>query len=108
MVFDNEAKRAVEFFEELVFKHYAACVDTSKDEIAFANRGTAKKSFTDSRAFQEFVRAAEGVPRDAINILSLSAQKASARPIAIADVRSAANLGINATRRRLFRPILSN
>jgi hypothetical protein len=41
-------------------------------------------------AFAELVRAAEGVPRDAINIAALAAQHAHNDPIAVADVRRAA------------------
>jgi hypothetical protein len=47
-------------------------------------------AFTQANAFEELVKAAEGVPRDAINILSIAAQKASERKISIPDIRSAA------------------
>jgi hypothetical protein len=42
-------------------------------------------------AFAELVRAAEGIPRDAINIAALSAQHANTRQITAADVRRAAH-----------------
>ena len=41
-------------------------------------------------AFSEFVRASEGVPRDAINILAIAALKARKGPIRVRNVRSAA------------------
>lgn len=41
-------------------------------------------------AFAELVRAAEGVPRDAINIAALAAQHAHDEPIDLPDVRQAA------------------
>ncbi|HHW1877530.1 TPA: hypothetical protein ACUUCD_000396 [Pseudomonas aeruginosa] len=46
--------------------------------------------FTQSNAFEEFVRSSEGVPRDAINILAMSAQRANAGKISVPDVRVAA------------------
>lgn len=91
MVFDNNADRATEFFQELVFRHYRACeVETDGAPKFQTSLELRKSAFTEIRAFQEFVRAAEGVPRDAINILSLAAQKADARAIAIHDIRAAA------------------
>ena len=42
------------------------------------------------RPFEEVVRACEGVPRDAINILSGAAQRANDSTISIGDVRTAA------------------
>lgn len=40
-------------------------------------------TFTQTNAFEEFVRASEGVPRDAINILIQAATKASSANISI-------------------------
>jgi hypothetical protein len=48
------------------------------------------QGFTDSRAFDELVRAAEGVPRDAINIAANAAWRAGEKKISIPDVRRAA------------------
>lgn len=50
-----------------------------------------RRGFTQSNAFDEFARAIEGVPRDAINIISLAAQKALDDSISIPHIRSAAN-----------------
>jgi hypothetical protein len=47
--------------------------------------------FTDKRAFDELVRAAEGVPRDAINIAGKAALKAGTDRISVQDIRSAAH-----------------
>ena len=46
--------------------------------------------FTQWNAFEEFTRAAEGVPRDGINILSTAAQRAYGDAISIPHVRAAA------------------
>ncbi len=65
MVFENDPERATRFFQELLFKHFVSVIgpDTGLD-IRTANRliGVA---FTQKNTFEEFVRAAEGVPRDA-------------------------------------------
>jgi hypothetical protein len=47
-------------------------------------------AFTQRNAFDELVKAAEGVPRDAINILRLAAQKALDDRISMNHVRGAA------------------
>jgi hypothetical protein len=91
MVFDNDAERATRFFRELLFKHYksveaeAGVSDGPQHSSAFV-----QVAFTQRNAFEELVRAAEGVPRDAINILGLSAQKALNDPISVGHVRAAA------------------
>jgi hypothetical protein len=46
--------------------------------------------FTQANAFDEFVRSSEGVPRDAINILGMAAQRAGDGKISVPDVRVAA------------------
>lgn len=88
MVFDNDPVRATEFFQELIFKHFTTLSqpDTS---ICSPDRLVAA-AFTQRSTFEELVRAAEGVPRDAINILSLAAQKAGTNRISIDHVRVAA------------------
>ena len=93
MVFDNDSKKASSYFREFLFKHLAAILN----ELKFQN--TPKDSqeligayFTQSNAFDELVRAAEGVPRDAINILSIAAQKAGNSKISISNVRAAAQV----------------
>lgn len=87
MVFENNAERAITFFRDLVFKHYQA--ETSDQSVATAPE-MVRLAFTQKNAFDEFVRAAEGVPRDAINILSISAQNASEEAISIPHIRKAA------------------
>jgi hypothetical protein len=49
-----------------------------------------RRAFTQRTAMDDFVRAAEGVPRDAINILRAAAQRADADPIAVEHIRAAA------------------
>lgn len=96
MVFDNDNSAAQEFFENLLFKHVRA-IDSdnvfSNDPALFVNEVFSQKS-----AFNEFVRASEGVPRDAINIISIAAQKASKNKISIACIREAAQVWFHRTK----------
>lgn len=91
MVFDNDADRAREFFGEFLFKHFQAASETADGELPSSPAELIRRGFTQSNAFDEFVRAVEGVPRDAINIIALSAQKALDDRISVPHVRSAAN-----------------
>jgi len=87
MVFENDETRATKFLRDLVYKHYKAEVPNS--EIGSPEE-LVRVAFTQVNAFEELVKAAEGVPRDAINILSVAAQKASEHKISIPDIRAAA------------------
>lgn len=91
MVFENDAVRATQFFEQLLWKHYLAVAA----ELNLQTRPTSgsrlvQEAFTQRPTFEEFVRAAEGVPRDAINILSLTAQRAGDSQISRDHLRAAA------------------
>jgi hypothetical protein len=88
MVFDNNAERAVEFFQELVFRHYKS-EPTPKPEFSNSNE-LVQAAFTQHNAFEDFVKAAEGVPRDAFNVLSIAAQRGMEDKISIPTVRVAA------------------
>lgn len=90
LVIDNDENRAKEFFRNFIANHtqsVAAEIDVKPGKIAdiIAN------GFTQDNVFTEFVRATEGVPRDAMHILSLAAQKASTTQISMPIVRSAAS-----------------
>ena len=109
MVFEQNEERARSFFRGLLFKHITArpavrdgvgvtlaagqegdpdpAIAAVKTEAEFIREG-----FTDRRAFDELVRAAEGVPRDAINIAAKAALRASAKKISVPDVRASARV----------------
>ena len=92
MVFDNDASRARAFYQSLFYRHITATVGDS--ELARSLRSEKdfiRCAFTQSNTFDELVRASEGVPRDAINILIQAAQYARGNPIAMEDVRRAAH-----------------
>ncbi len=90
MVFDNDADRATIFFKELLFRHMQVVEDA---DIASGPRNSDElvaQGFTQRSVFDEFVRATEGVPRDAINIISHAAQRALDDKISMNHLRVAA------------------
>lgn len=91
MVFEQNEERARSFFRGLLFKHLTSGTDEGfpSGELA-TERDLQRTAFTDKRAFDELVRAAEGVPRDAINIIAKAAFRAAEARIAVSDVRAAA------------------
>ena len=90
LVIDNDENRAISFFRHFVANHVVAVAG----ELGIAP-GRAETivsdAFTQDNVFVEFVRATEGVPRDAMRILALSAQKANSSQISMPIVRAAAH-----------------
>ena len=91
MVFDNDADRATDFFKELIFRHYRTTDGVDLKEGPSSADELISSSFTQINTFQEFVRASEGVPRDAINILALAAQRKLDAKISMDHTRTAAS-----------------
>ncbi|MGW3966996.1 hypothetical protein ACWED2_44770 [Amycolatopsis sp. NPDC005003] len=87
LVFDQSPEAARAFFRELFASH-------ARPILASMLPAAVPGDFVDAAfhrgAFPELVRAAEGVPRDAINIAALAAQQAHDRRITLAHVRRAA------------------
>jgi hypothetical protein len=87
MVFDNDSARAVDFFKNLIFKHFVTTGETfgitSPDELI-------QIAFKQAPVFEEFVRASEGVPRDAIYLMSQVARAAFGDTISMSNVRTGA------------------
>lgn len=91
MVFSNDHDRAVAFFAQLFHRHIAAISAQYPGGPSLASPSAfVSEAFVNKGAFHELVRAAEGVPRDAINIVSKAALHAGGERIAIRDVREAA------------------
>ena len=92
MVFGNDSAKAKEFFRHLLFKHVVAVLaeEGLQGEAPSSPQNLVQRAFTQHNAFDEFVRAAEGVPRDGINILELAATRAGDDLISIPHIRSAA------------------
>jgi hypothetical protein len=88
LVFDNNKDLAMGFFRELLFKHLRALdKDEGESHLPTTSSGLINEIFTQRNAFEEFVRCAEGVPRDAINILGVASQKAADNQISVPDIR---------------------
>ncbi len=92
MVFDNDQERAKGFFKKFLFKHFVSVAPDQLREAYPTADHLVNGLFTQYPVFDEFVRATEGVPRDAINIMSLAAQRAGGAAIAIEHIRTAARL----------------
>ena len=92
MVFDNDAQRAKQFYKELLYKHIQFGHMTNEQvPIPHSSDELVRQAFTQNNVFDEFVKATEGVPRDAINIITLAAQKAEEERISMDDIRTAAH-----------------
>lgn len=89
MIFDHARTRAQKFFGQLFLNHTSTHMASM---IPYPP--TDPDSFVDAvfrgTAFTELVRAAEGVPRDAINIAALAAQHAHNAAIGVGEIRRAA------------------
>jgi len=92
MVFDNDATRARSFYRSLLFKHIQSTDVFQKVELGVDSEASfIRTAFTQINAFDELVRASEGVPRDAINIVIHAAQYAGTNPISVDVIRRAAH-----------------
>jgi hypothetical protein len=91
LVFEQNEEQARAFFTSLFFKHLTSGAD---EEIRLEGLNqpadVIRLGFTDTRAFDELVRAAEGVPRDAIYIAAKAAMHAGTGKISVPLIRSSA------------------
>lgn len=101
LVFDNNQQRSVNFFKELLFKHFlsspiAPAYITSADQLVGS-------LFTQTPAFEEFVRAVEGVPRDAVYIFEALLTKSWGDKFTKENVRVAARDWYNNEKSKILR-----
>jgi hypothetical protein len=89
MIFDHARTRAEEFFGQLFHNHASTELSQMIRDPPAEPAAFVAEVFR-GNAFAELVRAAEGIPRDAINIAALAAQHAHDEPIGLSDVRRAA------------------
>ncbi|MET7244133.1 hypothetical protein ABZT49_12255 [Methylobacterium sp. EM32] len=89
LVIDNNEARAKQFFRQFISNHAAAVADEINVKLGGKHRVIAQ-AFTQDNVFTEFVRATEGVPRDAMHILSLAAQRAGINQISMPIIRQSA------------------
>lgn len=94
MVFDNDPYKSKEFFKALLFNHVNQFLIEEGNGVS-NKENFINMAFTQVGAFEELVRASEGIPRDAINILIHSAIKADSEKISIPNIRAAARNWFN-------------
>ena len=93
MVFDNNEYLALDFFKNLVFRHINPLLVENK-QIKYPD-DFVNLAFTQTSVFEEFVRASEGVPRDAINILVHASMKAGTQKLSMNHIRDASRVWYN-------------
>lgn len=94
MVFDNDPEKSNQFFQSLIYNHVNQFL--IEDGKGISNKSTfINQAFTQIGALEELVRASEGIPRDAINILLHAAIKADTDKISIPFIRIAARNWFN-------------
>jgi hypothetical protein len=90
MVVPTAGNSATAFFAQLFQRHIQAAARAG-DGLDFSSpEDFVSKAFAGEGAFRELVRAAEGVPRDGINVLSKAALHAADARITLRHVREAA------------------
>lgn len=88
MVFDNDKVKAMNFFKELIHRH---CIALDSENICSeSSQKFITETFTQKSVFEEFVRASEGIPRDAIHIISNAAIHSENKKLSIASIRQSA------------------
>lgn len=92
MVYEGNEESASNFFRTLLFRHLNS-IDSESERIEnlISDSDVVRLGFTDTRAFDELVRAAEGVPRDFLHILGRAARVSMSSRISMGAVREAAN-----------------
>ncbi|MET4374577.1 hypothetical protein ABIA99_007306 [Bradyrhizobium sp. LB12.1] len=88
LVFDADEQRSLQFFKNLIFRHYIKSENV--DPTVKTADELIHRLFTQVNVFEEFVRAVEGVPRDALNLAATVATKAFNNKISMNHVREAA------------------
>lgn len=89
MVFDNDSARSKAFFEQLIYNHLSAIAGSEIRE--YQNAAALRAAlFNQVPTFEEFVRASEGVPRDALHLLSAAAKTGFGKTFTIPVVRKSA------------------
>lgn len=115
LIFDNNKEKANIFFKSLISNHIKNIIKENGNEYSSSDEELISEIFNRTDCFDEFVKATEGVPRDAINILSISCQVMKDEKITIPDIRLSAkkwyNIGkeaalVNQNAKKLLRWII--
>lgn len=102
MVFSNNHAQSLFFFRELLFQHVNSMLEND-DKYSDSN-SLIQDIFTQETAFEELVQAAEGVPRDAFNILAKAITEDYYNKVSVNNIRKAAKNWYNEDKQN---PIMS-
>jgi hypothetical protein len=90
LVFRADRSHALTFFSQLLYRHLVVLME----ELGYGFRIKAAEEFREicfsGQAFDELVKASEGVPRDALNVAGLAAAIAVDKPITVRHIQVAA------------------
>jgi len=98
----EQTTKSTEFFKSLLHRHLNRILSEQDVETVDTPDNTLRLLFTQVTALQELVRAAEGVPRDALNIVARAAVRAGDVKIATEHVRAAAGQVYTTTKASLL------
>jgi hypothetical protein len=90
LVYEGSEEQSRAFFKGLFYQHLRSLDAANLHGVLSRDEDVIRKAFTDRRAFDELVRASEGVPRDALYIAGRAAMRAGEGLIGVPIVRDAA------------------
>ena len=102
MVFSNNQAQALIFFRDLIYQHINSML--GDDEKYDDSNSLINDIFTQEKVFEELVQAAEGVPRDAFNVLAKAVSNDYYNKVSINSIRRAAKNWYNEDKQN---PIIS-
>ena len=86
-VFDNDSERNKEFFGKLICNHVKARADGAQLDFSSPSELTGML-LNQNPTFEDFVRASEGVPRDALHLLGIAVSSNFGNLITMPTVRT--------------------
>ena len=90
LVFRADRSHALTFFSQLLYQHLVVLMSELGYEFIVKTAAEFREICFVSQAFDELVRASEGVPRDALNVAGQAAAIAIDKPITVRNVQVAA------------------
>lgn len=90
LVFRSDRSHAPVFFSQMLYQHVAVLMSSLGQKLAIPSAEGFRRAAFAGQAFNELVRASEGVPRDALNIAGLAAAIADDKAITTTNVDVAA------------------
>ena len=89
IVFDNDEDRATVFCRDLIYKRFRKMAESEGvSGVPSTAEELTRMAFTQENVFREFVRAAEGIPRDAFYISPIAAQRNFSSSISMHTLRA--------------------